>query len=336
VAMRTVIVIGASAGGIPALTELLHELPGDLPAAVFIVVHISPHAVSRLPAILSRAGPLPAMHPKDADPIVASTIYVAPPDRHLLVRPGLVEISRGPRENRFRPAIDPLFRSAARAYGRNAIGVILSGALFDGVAGLMAIESRGGTTIVQDPDDARIDGMPLSALRMVDADHVLPATEIPGVLTRLVCAGMQSDQVETIVADEQRIEQAIIGDFVDQASDGRDGETTIYSCPDCGGVLWQDGGGDRLRFRCHVGHAYAPEVLLGQKSEELEAALWSSIRLLRERGTLARQVAVSRGRAVTALDGQLGDDDQKPVEERYAELIRELIESLPGPTNTES
>jgi two-component system chemotaxis response regulator CheB len=113
-------------------------------------------------------------------------------------------------------------------------------------------------------------------------------------------------------------------------------ETTVYTGPDCGGVLWQDGGGDRLWFRCHVGHGYAPEVLLGLKSEELEAALWSSIWLLRERGALARQLAVSRVRAVTALDGQPGDDDQKPVEERYAELIRELIESLPGPVDTES
>jgi two-component system chemotaxis response regulator CheB len=261
-----VIVIGASAGGIDALIEVVRGLPRDLPATIFVVVHISPHAISQLPSILGRAGTLKAKHPDHGETIAAGTIYVAPPDRHMLVRNGWIEVSRGPRENRFRPAIDPLFRSAARAYDNRVIGVILSGALFDGVAGLMAIESRGGTTIVQDPDDARIDGMPLNALRMVNADYVLRAAGVSDVLVQLVRTPQDADRVDNAMVDEQRIEQAIIGDFVEQATDGRDGETTVYTCPDCGGVLWQDGGGDRLWFRCHVGHGYAPEVLLGQKS----------------------------------------------------------------------
>ena len=176
-AKKDIVVIGASAGGIEALRELVSELPADLPAALFVVVHIQPYAVSRLPEILSRAGALPATHASNGEPIQPGHIYVAPPDRHLLVRQGRIALSRGPRENHSRPAIDPLFRSAARAYGSRVIGVVLSGALYDGSMGLLVVKTRGGMAIVQDPREAAVDSMPRSALRLVEADAVLPSSE---------------------------------------------------------------------------------------------------------------------------------------------------------------
>ncbi len=186
---RDIVVVGGSAGGIEALVSLVAGLPVDVPCALFVVVHITPHATSRLPEILDRAGPLPVRHAEDGDAIVPGQIYVAPPDHHLLVHRNRVELTRGPRENRSRPAIDPLFRSAARAYGPQVIGVVLSGALYDGAAGLLAIKSRGGLAIVQDPADALIDSMPRSALRVVVADEVLPAAAIGPAIARLALNG---------------------------------------------------------------------------------------------------------------------------------------------------
>ena len=173
------ITIGASAGGVEALTELVRGLPVDLPASVFVSLHVPPHGTSMLPQILSRRGPLPAHHARDGEPIEPGRIYVAPPDLHLLIHQGVVRLSRGPRENGFRPAIDPLFRTAARWHGPRVVGVILSGTLDDGTAGLLAIKERGGFAVVQDPDDALFPGMPRNAMDVVHVDHVLPASEHP-------------------------------------------------------------------------------------------------------------------------------------------------------------
>ncbi len=180
-----VIVVGASAGGVEALRGLVGSLPIDLPAAVFLVLHIPAQSPSLLPEILSRSGPLRALHPTNGEVIQHGLIYVAPPDHHLLLEDGFVRVVRGPRENRHRPAIDPLFRSAARAYGSRVVGVILTGSLDDGTAGLLAIKRRGGVAIVQDPDDALYSSMPRSALAHVDVDHVLVLSEIGPVLARL-------------------------------------------------------------------------------------------------------------------------------------------------------
>ena len=291
---RDIVVIGASAGGIQALTTLVAGLPQDFPASLLVVVHVPPYTISRLPEILNRAGPLPAAHAQQGEMIAPGRIYVAPPDRHLLVRTGWIELSRGPRENHARPAIDPLFRTAARVYGPRAIGIVLSGALYDGSMGLLAIKTRGGMAIVQDPREAIVDSMPRRAIERVAAEHILPVTDIAAALTDLVrqpvIAQGANNLVHTIDA-EQRLEAVIAEDFTEQASDGRLEETTIFTCPDCGGVLWQGEEGPVLRFRCHVGHAFAPEVLLSQKSEELETALWSSLRLLKEKATLTLQLA---------------------------------------------
>lgn len=331
---RDIVVIGASAGGIAALTTLLSGLPPDFPGAIFVVVHIPPHAVSRLPEILSRAGPLPAMRAQHGAAIEPGRVIVAPPDRHLLLRPGRVEVIRGPRENHSRPAIDPLFRTAARAYGARVIGIVLSGALYDGSMGLLAVKTRGGAAIVQDPQDADFESMPRSALRAVAADHVVPIADMANVLTELVQHPVRGEGDSAVIDDEERMESVVTEDFAEQANDGRAEETTIYTCPDCGGVLWQAGAGSKLRFRCHVGHAYAPELLLSQKSEEFEAALWSSLRLLKEKATLTRQLATrtraggNGGRAVQTAERI---DEQAELDERYARSIQELLEAMPGP-----
>ncbi len=326
---RDIVVIGASAGGVSALIDLVATLPADLPAAIFVVMHVPPFTESRLPDILSRAGPLPALPAHDGDVILPGRILVAPPDRHLVVRSGRVALTRGPRENHSRPAIDPLFRSVARVYGSRVVGVVLSGALYDGSAGLLAIAGRNGVTVVQDPDEAAVAGMPRSAIGMVDVEHVLPAREIGPLIERLA-RGADEDVEEVAMADdEERLGKVIQHDFATQARDVRAESLTIYTCPDCGGVLWQDEAAPSVSFRCHVGHAFAPEVLLGLKVEELETALWSSVRLLREKATLTRQLAV---RARTTGSGGSGErmEEQSANYAQQAELIQGLIEALPS------
>ena len=334
---RDIVVIGASAGGIPALTTLMASLPKNFLAALLVVVHIPPHATSRLPEILSRAGPLQATHAQQGEAIEPGHIYVAPPDRHLLIRNGWIELSRGPRENHARPAIDPLFRTAARTYGPRAIGIVLSGALYDGSMGLLAIKTRGGAAVVQDPGEAIIDSMPRRAIERVAADHILPVTEMAAVLTDLVqqpvIAQGGTSMVDTIDAEE-RLEAVIAEDFTEQASDGRTEETTLFTCPDCGGVLWQGEAGPMLRFRCHVGHAFAPEVLLSQKSEELEAALWSSLRLLKEKATLTQQMATRTRSGGNGKAANLAADriaEQVQLDEQHMRAIQELLEAMPSP-----
>ena len=326
---RDTIVIGGSAGAIEVLLTIVGALPADLPAAVFVVVHVSPGAYSRLPEILTRAGRLPATHAEHGQAIEPGRIYVAPPDRHLLVRHGYLELNRGPRENHTRPAIDPLFRSAARAFGTRAIGVILSGALYDGSTGLLAIKTRGGIAIVQDPREAITPSMPQSALRLVDVDYVLPALAIAPHLVGLV-HGALAEEGGSDVDETERITQTIEHDFVEQAANQRGGDTALYTCPDCGGVLWQaeEGGG----FHCHVGHAYAAESLLVHKSEELESALWACVRLLRERATLTRQSAT---RTLEGGNRELAArfEEQALLAERQGQAIRELLEATPSPAD---
>jgi two-component system chemotaxis response regulator CheB len=325
---RDIIVIGGSAGGIAALQAIVSQLPSDFPAAVFIVVHVPAYTPSRLPQVLNHSGLLPAHHARHDEAILPGKIYVAPPDHHLLIRPGRIELSRGPRENHSRPAIDPLFRTAARAYGRRVIGIVLSGALHDGSLGLLAVKTRGGVAIVQDPDEAVVDSMPRSALKLVSADHVLPVSQIPGVLLSLVEKQDAGTGGDAVIDDEEQLERAVEVDFLEQATNQRSLKTTVFTCPECGGVLWQTPG-PLLKFRCHVGHAYSGEVLLSEHSERLEAALWTSLRLLKERATLSRQMA-------SRLQGDPGEaaermDEQARRDEDYVESLRELLEHLPIP-----
>ena len=327
-----IVVIGASAGGIEPLIGLVRDLPAGFPGAVFVVTHVPPYSVSKLPQILGRAGQLPAAHAGNGDRIEPGRIYVAPPDRHLLVRQGWVELTRGPRENHSRPAIDPLFRSAARAYGPRVVGVVLSGALYDGSAGLLAVKGRGGIAVVQDPEDAAVDSMPRSALRHTEADYVLPAREIGAALGRLARQPERQEGDAPVVDIDEHMSRVIEQDFAEQAGDRRADELTVYTCPDCGGVMWQAEEAPPIRFRCHVGHAYAPQVLLAQKSEELESALWRCVRLLREKSTLSRQMVV---RPAAGGNGTLTEriEEQAALDERHAQVIRELLEAMPNPSD---
>jgi two-component system chemotaxis response regulator CheB len=234
---RDILVVGASAGGVEALTELARGLPADLPAAVFMVLHVPPHATSVLPRILSRAGRLPTAHAREGEPIRPGRIYVAPPDHHMLLRRGYVYLARGPRENSHRPAVDPLFRTAARAYDGRVVGVLLSGALDDGTAGLAAIKRRGGIALVQDPDEALFSGMPRSAIENVEVDHVVSLAGMAGLLSRLACEPVAEETKER-VPDEMEQETQIEA-FALSAIENRvhPGTPSTFGCPECGGTL---------------------------------------------------------------------------------------------------
>jgi two-component system, chemotaxis family, protein-glutamate methylesterase/glutaminase len=286
-----IIVIGASAGGVEALVTITGALPPALPAAVFVVLHIPAHGPSLLANILSRSGPLKAVHPMDGEEIEHSCIYVAPPDQHLLVEEGKVRLVHGPRENRHRPAVDPLFRSAAQAYGPRVVGVILTGALDDGTAGLLAVKRRGGIAVVQHPQEALYSGMPLSALRNVRVDHTLPLASI-GVLLRKL-ADEEAKEEGSYPGDMEK-ETSIVEMDLSLMHDSERvgvGAPSAFSCPGCGGVLWEIQDGAMQRFRCRVGHAYTMESMLAEQSETLENALWAALKTLQESADLSHRMA---------------------------------------------
>ena len=318
-----IVVVGASAGGVEALAELAASLPSDLSAAVFVVLHLPATGISALPEILHRHGPLPAAPVKDGEPIQPGRIYVAPPDHHVLLRTGHVHLSRGPREHGHRPAIDPLFRSAAREYSTRVIGLVLSGALDDGTAGLLAIKSRGGIAVVQDPADALYPGMPSNALEHVPVDHVLPAASVGELLARLIADSAEPPSEPAPTGMQVEVEME--GFSLEAFEGNHPGRPSGFSCPDCNGVLWQirDGGGLE-RFRCRVGHAWSPESLLTQQSEALEAALWVALRSLEERAALARRLAEparNRGHSITATRFE----EQAAEAQQAARLVRDLL-----------
>ena len=291
-ATKDIVVIGASAGGMGALEKLVAGLPADLPAAVFAVWHLSPGVKSVLPAVLSKAGPLPAATPSDGDPIRAGRIYIAPNDHHMLLERGYIRVTRGPKENRFRPAVDPLFRSAAYIYGGRAIGVVLSGALDDGTAGLWAIKLRGGTAVVQDPADAMHRSMPLNALENVEVDYKLPVAEIGPLLGRLT-REQAAAEVLLPAQERERMEAEIkIAREVDPRVEEilTYGQLSPFTCPECHGVLTMFRDGNIIRFRCHTGHAVSSGTLLESATEQVERRLMDALRALDETIMLLNQL----------------------------------------------
>ncbi|HEX8272751.1 MAG TPA: chemotaxis protein CheB [Longimicrobiaceae bacterium] len=288
---RDIIVVGASAGGIEALRALLGGLPGDLRASVFVVMHVAPDSPGILPRMLQDASPLPVEHARDGEPIEHGRVYVAPPDCHLLLERDRVRLSRGPKENLSRPAIDPLFRSAAHVFGARVVGVVLTGRLDDGTAGLWAVKRRGGAAVVQDPDDATYPSMPRSAIRYVEVDEVGPAAALGPVLARL--AGerpppdpdpgpMRELEIETRIARDDNALAAGVMDL---------GPFTPFTCPECHGVLVSLKEGGVPRFRCHTGHAYSLDSLLSAVGESLEDTLWTALRAVEEGILLLDHVA---------------------------------------------
>jgi len=262
---RDIIVIGASTGGVDALTHVVRALPRGLPATLFVVCHFPPGGKSVLPNLLSRAGRLLAAHAGDGEPFYPGHIYVAPPDRHLLLEPGgRTRLTRGPRENHHRPAVDPLFRSAARHYGPRVIGVVLTGSLYDGAAGLLAIRSAGGLAVVQDADDAMVAAMPLDATQIAGADRVVRLADLGPLLVELVKRPETPAGGGSAVDPMERMRDVVRDSFEQQVRNQRSGDVPVYTCPECGGSLWQVGQTGLTQFRCHVGHAYNGEALLAE------------------------------------------------------------------------
>jgi two-component system, chemotaxis family, protein-glutamate methylesterase/glutaminase len=275
-----VVVIGASAGGVEALVKVVSGLDPSVEAAVVVVLHLPATGNSVLPDILRRAGSLPVVSATNGQPLEPGCIIVAPPDHHVLVKDGKIVLDRGPRENGSRPAADPLFRSAARARPGRVIGVVLSGALDDGVAGLRAIKDAGGVAVVQDPNDASTPSMPATALAHVPVDHVVPAGGLAQLLLRLVPeVGARPAHVKQSTDNPDDDDD----DGKLRSPDEMPGPPSSLTCPECGGVMWEDGQGDLLRFRCHVGHSYSAESMLELHGDSVETALWTALRVLEER-----------------------------------------------------
>lgn len=320
-----IIAIGGSAGGLEALRDLIKSLPDVLPAAVFVVLHTPPDKPSLLPTLLNQCGDLLALHPADGTPIRNGCIYIAPPNHHMLLEGPIVRIVHGPRENRSRPAVDPLFRSAAACYGPRVVGIILSGSLDDGTAGLLAVRRHGGVTVVQDPKEALFDGMPQSALDAMPVDHCLPVADIARCVLRLT----QEPAGEAVsVHDTTKRELAAMAmDVRDMENDDRPNRASPYSCPDCGGVLWEMDDEGLLRFRCRVGHAFSAAAVLEEQSEATERALWMALKTLEERASLLRRMS---GRASANANSALifrFQEELHNAEEGAASLRKLLLQS---------
>lgn len=321
-----IIVIGASAGGVEALQVLVRDLPSNLPAAIFVVVHIPAESRSLLPKILNRAGSLPASHPEDGTEIKCGHIYIASPDQHLLIEKGIVRIVRGPKENRHRPAVDPLFRSAALAYGPRVVGVVLTGGLDDGTAGLLAVKRQGGLAVVQDPQDALYPSMPQNAMDHVQVDYCLPITAIGPLLTRLTFETVEDRRVRQVpLTLEKEVRNAAME--TNALNDNEQvGKPSAFSCPECGGVLWELEDGSLLRFRCRVGHAFSSESVFAEQTEVLEKSLWAALKTLDEKVSLSQRLAVrarENGREWLARRFE----DQLQEAEQHAVLLRKILTS---------
>lgn len=319
---RDIIVIGGSAGSIESVAEVVRGLPPDFPGSVFVVVHFPGSARSSLPRILNRAGPLPVQHGRDGDPIEPGRIYVAPPDCHLLLSNGNLRLTRGPKENGHRPAIDPLFRTASHSYGPRVVGVVLSGNLNDGTAGLLAIKQRGGVAVVQSLETALYQGMPQSAIDHVAVDHVLSPPAISLLLTELVTQPVQPWKVVPM-PDDPEVQQT--DEFALADRHKQPGVPSTMTCPECHGTLWEVKDEELVRFRCRVGHAYSDEALLVHQGEQLEAALWTALRALEEHAALGRRLAAranSRGHTHSAS----AFTEQAMAAEHHASVIRVVLD----------
>jgi two-component system, chemotaxis family, protein-glutamate methylesterase/glutaminase len=311
-----VIVVGASAGGVEALVGFVRGLPDETRQAVCVVLHVSPAGTSTMPSILGRAARLPVHSPADGDPLLRGHIYVAPPDHHLEVERGRVRLTQAPRENGHRPAIDATMRSAAVAYHAAVTGFVLSGSRDDGTAGLLAIKEHGGAAVVQDPDEALYSAMPRSAIDHVDVDAVLPLAEMAAWLAHR----QAKDAPPPGGASMPDPSMPHVGQAPREEANG-----TRFTCPDCGGVLFEQQEGGLTRFRCSVGHVFSMQSLAVEQARHLEGAMWTAVRALEDRAELLQQMARSsdrtrRPRSARAFEAQAADLL------RRAGLVRDAIE----------
>ncbi|HEX2606312.1 MAG TPA: chemotaxis protein CheB [Flavisolibacter sp.] len=323
---RDIIVIGASAGGVQALMELIDALPEKLDAAVFIVLHISPSTPSMLPHILSRKGKFEAIHPKDGDTIKKGHVYIAPPDHHLILEKDTVLVRKGPKENRFRPSIDALFRSAAYTYSTRVIGIILSGMLDDGTSGLWTVKRLGGVSMIQDPHDARFPDMPKNALESVEVDYSVPIGEMGAIIERLIT---EKNETNTMASEpeQERIQAEITIAVQDNAFEMgimNMGPLTPFTCPECHGTLVAIEEGRIVRFRCHTGHGFTASALLDGVTKVVEENLWAAVRGLEETVMLLEQTAGKLNAQGNSKDAKVFDKKAKETRNK-SQGIRKLI-----------
>jgi two-component system chemotaxis response regulator CheB len=311
-----IIVIGASVGGVDALPRLIASLPADLPASVFVVLHSAPHGPGLLPHIIRKTSALPVRHAIDREKILPGRVYVSRPDLHLMVDGNQVRMVRGPKENFHRPSIDALFRTAAESYGARVVGVVLTGNLDDGTAGLHAIKSLGGVAIVQDPKDATAPAMPRSALRNVKVNHCLPLARIGPLLVRLATTRDVPKSAKALPPGERLLSP--------KAMEKEFGLPTSFVCPECDGPLWETKPGRSLQFRCHEGHAYSPDSLLADQAVALERLLWSAARTFDERASLLRRLGKRKYHSETV--GKNAGAKARELETQSA-LIRKLLKT---------
>ncbi len=326
---RDLIVLGGSAGSLEVLLGLAAALPGDLAATLLVVVHTPARARSMLPQVVQRRSALQVRHARDGEPLLPGHILVAPPDHHLLVEGDRVRLTRGPRENGTRPAIDPLFRTAARWAGRRAVGVVLSGSLDDGTAGMLALRARGGACVVQSPDEATHPGMPRSVLGQMTPDHVVTAAGLAPLL--LALTGEELDDLPAFHAPIEEsapeLEPDDAAPEIDATRQDRPGSPSAFSCPDCHGVLWEVPDGPLVRFRCRVGHAFSPESLAAVQEESVEDALWVAYRALEESAAMStRLTARLRERGLPELSERY--EVKRAEALRRAHLIRRVLSTL--------
>lgn len=283
-----IVVIGGSEGTVEALLELVPKFPANIPAAVFVVVHMPVDSDSYLVNLLRRKSKLPVCHPINHEPIRSGNIYITPPNFHLTLEDHRICVGKGPRENRHRPAIDPLFRSAARTFGSAVIGVILSGNLDDGSAGLLAVRKRGGIGIVHDPQRARVSEMPQRALQYAGADYVLPLDQIAEKITSLTLSPRVRAMHKKRAQREKKfpVRENEHTAYPDQGN----GEPSVFACPECHGVLWELHDKKMVRYRCRVGHGYTEATLKVELNESAERALWAAMRALEEKAAMTQRL----------------------------------------------
>lgn len=305
------IVLGGSAGALEPLQRIAADLPADFPGAIFVATHIPAASISALPHLLARSGLLFATHAIDRAPIAPGRIIVAPPDHHLMLEDGVMRVVRGPTENKHRPSIDVLFRSAAAAYSSSACGVLLSGTLDDGVAGLVAIHEAGGVALAQDPDDAQFPDMPRNAIRTGSVDGIYAAGDVVTAIRKWIAQPRsRSADAGSLPRDEREV-----------------GIPSVFTCPDCGGTLWEVDEEAVLRFRCRTGHAYSENTMLSAQGQTLESALWASIRALEERHDLLRRLVV-RSQASGTVPTTRRLERQVAEVRRDIERVHDALSSL--------
>lgn len=326
-ATRNIVVIGASAGGIEPLRTIIGKLPADFPATVLVVVHMSPSSRSVLPEILTRSSALRVIHARDGLRVEAGTVVVAPPDCHLLFHGERLRVSRGPRENGHRPAVDPLFRSAARWHGSRVVSVVLSGVLDDGTSGSLVVKNGGGVVIAQSPDDALYASMPASVIQTVGADHVASTEELPLLLDRLV-----REEIEPQERDDDMLHPDTEDeDMLEDPETPPSGPASTFTCPECHGALWELKDGELVRYRCRIGHAYAPESLMDHQWSHVEDALGIAYRALEESSALSKRLGERAKTQGLGEVARLYAEKQADADAR-AKVIRAALEptNVPG------